>query len=192
MSRVLSNGTGVDSFISSETIPMTEKLSFNCSPEGEGDLTDARPSISDSESDADQDPADGGFSGNMRGGEGKTALQGEASPKKFDQGRGGKLDSSTNGFPVRPVDEPRDRTISSPWKDLDISVVISILTPLLSWAFGTEYVKNVLVAILLVYYLHQLIEGADACEMCLTFLTLGRFSSSMAIVPRIAQETTCT
>ncbi|KAF9647220.1 hypothetical protein BDM02DRAFT_3077556, partial [Thelephora ganbajun] len=44
------------------------------------------------------------------------------------------------------------------WKDLDISVVISILTPLLSWAFGREYMKNVLVAIFLVYYLHQLIE----------------------------------
>ena len=160
MTRVLSNATGVDSLISSATIPMSEKLAFHCPPEGEGDLTDARPSISDSDSDADQDLADGNFSGNGRGGEGKTAHQEEANGQQSDEELSGKLGSPPNGFMVRPVDELRDRTVSSPWKDLDVSVVISILTPLLSWAFGTEYVKNVLVAIFLVYYLHQLIEGS--------------------------------
>ena len=159
MSRVLSNATGVDSLISSATIPMTEKLSFHCPPEGEGDLTDARPSISDSESDVDQDLADGNLSGNGRSGEGKTAHQDEANCRQCDQESDGKPGSPANGFTVHPVNGLRDRTVSSPWKDLDVSVVISILTPLLSWAFGTEYVKNVLVAIFLVYYLHQLIEG---------------------------------
>jgi len=168
MSRVLSNATGVDSLISSATIPMTEKLSFHCPPEGEGDLTDARPSISDSESDADQDLADGNLSGNGRGGEGKATLQEEASSQQRGQELNGKPGSPINGYTVRPIDELRDRTVSSPWKDLDVSVVISILTPLLSWAFGTEYVKNVLVAIFLVYYLHQLIEGSCPCKICST------------------------
>ena len=172
MSRVLSNATGVDTLISSATIPMTEKLAFNCSPEGEGDLTDVRPSISDSESDVDQDLADGNFSGNMRSGERKATYQDETSCQQCDQEPNGRLDSPANGFAARPVDEIHERA-SSPWKDLDISVVISILTPLLSWAFGTEYVKNVLVAIFLVYYLHQLIEGSYACGTCLTLLTLG-------------------
>ena len=173
MSRVLSNATGVDSLISSATIPMTEKLSFHCPPEGEGDLTDARPSISDSESDADQDLADGNLSGNGRGGEGRTAHREEASCQQCDQESDGKPGSPASGFTVRPVGELRDRTVSSPWKDLDVSVVISILTPLLSWAFGTEYVKNVLVAIFLVYYLHQLIEGTYLRDIWSTLLSLG-------------------
>ena len=172
MSRVLSNATGVDTLISSATIPMTDKLSFHCAPEGEGDLTDARPSISDSESDIDQDPADATLSGSVGGREGK-ATQQEGDYQQYDQDSDGKFDSQTNGFTVRPADERYDRTTSSPWKELDISVVISILTPLLSWAFGREYMKNVLVAVLLVYYLHQLIEGPYACETCLTLLTLG-------------------
>ena len=154
MPRVLSNATGVDTLISSATIPMTEKLAFHCPPEGEGDLTDARPSISDSESDGEHDPADT-LSGSGGGGEGKTMQQEEASRRQHDEESDEKHDSQTNGFTVRPVDERP----TSPWKDLDISVVISILTPLLSWTFGREYVQNVLVAIFLVYYLHQLIEG---------------------------------
>lgn len=170
MARVLSNATGVDSLISSATVPMTDKLSFHCPPEGEGDLTDARPSISDSESDVDQD---GNISGSTRGGDGKTAQQEDASFQQCDEDSDRKLDSPTNGFPVRPADNLGDISTPSPWKDLDISVVISILTPLLSWAFGREYMKNVLVAIFLVYYLHQLIEGSYAREMCLTLLTLG-------------------
>ena len=184
MSKVPSNATGVDTLISSATIPMPEKFGFKCTPEGEGDLTDARQSISDSESDGDQDLADGNFSGNARGGEGKATHQEEASCQQCDEELG---DSPAGGFAVRPVD---DRPISSPWKDLDVSVVISLLTPLLSWTFGAEYVKNVLVALFLVYYLHQLIEGSCACEMRLTVLTL--FSSSMAIVSRVAQEAACT
>ena len=173
MPRVLSKATGVDTLISSATIPMTEKLSFHCPPEGEGDLTDARPSFSDSESDADQDLGDGSLSGGAKGGEGKATYQEESNSQQRDRDLDGRLGSPTNGFTIRPVDEFRDRSTASPWKDLDVSVVISILTPLLSWAFGTEYVKNILVAIFLVYYLHQLIEGQYTREMCLTLLNLG-------------------
>jgi hypothetical protein len=173
MSRVLSNATGVDALISSATIPMTEKLSFHCPPEGEGDLTDTRPSISDSESDMDQDLGDGNLSGSTRGGEGKTTHREEASCQQCDEELDGQLDPQTNGSAARSVDELPDRTTSSPWKDLDISVVISILTPLLSWAFGREYMKNVLVAIFLVYYLHQLIEGSYSTWNVLDFTDLG-------------------
>lgn len=158
MPRVLSNATGVDTLISSATIPMTDKLSFHCLPEGEGD-TDARPSISDSDSDLDQDLADGTLSGSMGGsGEGKPTKREEVNRQERDKETNGRLDSETNGYTIRPPDQLRDHPTSSPWRDLDISVVLSILTPLLSWAFGREYMKNILVAIFLVYYLHQLIE----------------------------------
>ena len=174
MSKVLSNATGVDTLISSATIPMTEKLSFHCSPEVEGD-TDARPSISESESDLDQDLADGTLSGSMGGGEGKSKQQEEGSYRQREKEADTGLDSQFNASPVRPFDEPNTHpSSSSGWRELDISVVISILTPLLSWAFGREYMKNVLVAIFLVYYLHQLIEGSCAREVCLTLLILGR------------------
>ena len=163
MPRVLSNATGVDTLISSATIPMTEKLSFQCSPEGEGD-TDARPSISDSDSDVDHDLVDGTHSGSMGSGDGKATKQEEASRQQRGK-EPERPDSQTNGFAARPRDQVHDQATSSPWRDLDISVVLSILTPLLSWAFGREYMKNILVAIFLVYYLHQLIEGSCTCEV---------------------------
>jgi hypothetical protein len=159
MTKVLSNATGVDTLISSATIPMTDKFSFHCPPEGEGD-TDARPSISDSESDVDEDLADRTLSGSMGDGEGKATQQEETSRKQRDQELDEKLDTQANGFTVRPVDELHDNIESSPRKDLDLSVVISILTPFLSWAFGKDYMKNIIVAVLLLYYLQQLIEGS--------------------------------
>ena len=158
MTRVLSNATGVDTLISSATIPMTDKFSFHCPPEGEGD-TDARPSISDSESDADQDLADVTLCGSMGGGEGEATPREGTIHKERGQDPNENLDAQTNGSAARFADELNDH-ITSPRKELDISVVISILTPLLSWAFGKEYMKNILVAVFLVYYLHQLIEGS--------------------------------
>ena len=170
MTRVLSNATGVDTLISSATVPMTEKFSFHCPPEGEGGDTDARPSISDSESDVDQDLGDRTLSGSMGDGEGKTTPQ-EATGHKGEPDE--KPDGQTNGFTVRPDDRPHDNIASSPRKDLDLSVVISLLIPLLCWVFGTEYTKNIIVVIFLLYYLHQLIEGSYWRERCLTLLTLG-------------------
>ena len=143
---------------------MTEKFSFHCPPEGEGD-TDARPSISDTESDIDQDLGDVTLNGSTGGGEGKATQQEETGRQQHGQTLNGKIDSQTNGFTFSPPDELQDHIVSSPRKDLDISVVISILTPLLSWAFGGEYMKNIIVAICLVYYLHQLIEGSYSRQM---------------------------
>lgn len=167
MTRVLSKATGVDTLISSATIPMTDKFSFHCPPEGEGD-TDARPSISDSESDVDQDLADATLSPSAGGGEGEATQREGTNRKRRDQELKEKLEARTNGFMAPPTDELQDHIFSSPWKDLDISVVISILTPLLSWAFGGEYMKNAFVALFLVYYLHQLIQGSHRHEMYLT------------------------
>ncbi|KAF9791975.1 hypothetical protein BJ322DRAFT_996754 [Thelephora terrestris] len=94
----------------------------------------------------------------MGSGDGKATQQEEARHRQRSKEPAGKPDSQTNGFTARPVDQLHDQAPSSPWRDLDMSVVISILTPLLSWAFGREYMKNILVAIFLIYYLHQLIE----------------------------------
>jgi hypothetical protein len=96
----------------------------------------------------------------MGSGDGKATQQEEARHRQRSKEPAGKPDSQTNGFTARPVDQLHDQAPSSPWRDLDMSVVISILTPLLSWAFGREYMKNILVAIFLIYYLHQLIEGS--------------------------------
>jgi len=55
VSRILSNATAVDSLTSSATALIAEKPSFRCSPNEEEGLTDTRPFVSGSESDADQD-----------------------------------------------------------------------------------------------------------------------------------------
>lgn len=47
------------------------------------------------------------------------------------------------------------------WYDFDFSVVLALLSPIANWLTGSDYVKNVLLVLLLVFYLHQIIEGGS-------------------------------
>jgi len=46
----------------------------------------------------------------------------------------------------------------SSWTDLDFSVLVVLLSPAGSWLFGHDHLKNLFVVLLLIFYLHQLIE----------------------------------
>ena len=47
------------------------------------------------------------------------------------------------------------------WYEFDISVVLALLSPIANWLTGSDYVKNILLIFLLVFYLHQIIEGGS-------------------------------
>ncbi|KAG8215489.1 hypothetical protein J3R82DRAFT_9122 [Butyriboletus roseoflavus] len=47
------------------------------------------------------------------------------------------------------------------WYEFDLSVVLALLSPIANWLTGSDYVKNILLIFLLVFYLHQLIEGGS-------------------------------
>ncbi|KAH0834104.1 hypothetical protein J3R83DRAFT_11392 [Lanmaoa asiatica] len=44
------------------------------------------------------------------------------------------------------------------WYEFDLSVVLALLSPIANWLTGSDYVKNILLILLLVFYLHQIIE----------------------------------
>ena len=46
------------------------------------------------------------------------------------------------------------------WSDLNLSMVVALVSPIGNWLTGSDHVKNLLLLMLLVFYLHQLIEGA--------------------------------
>lgn len=48
---------------------------------------------------------------------------------------------------------------SSGWLGLDLSIIVALVSPLGNLLTGGDHIKNVLLLLLLVYYLHQLVEG---------------------------------
>lgn len=47
----------------------------------------------------------------------------------------------------------------SSWADLDLSVVVALVSPIGSWLTGGDHIKNIFLIVLLIFYLHQLIQG---------------------------------
>lgn len=47
----------------------------------------------------------------------------------------------------------------SSWADLDLSIVVALVSPIGSWLTGGDHIKNLFLIVLLIFYLHQLIQG---------------------------------
>lgn len=47
----------------------------------------------------------------------------------------------------------------SSWTDLDLSVVVALAAPIGNWLTGNDHLKNLFLILLLIIYLHQLIQG---------------------------------
>lgn len=68
---------------------------------------------------------------------------------------------------ARPTESPWDAYPSqstsvgkkSFWADLDLSIIVAIVSPIGNWLTGGDHIKNLVLVILLIFYLHQLIEG---------------------------------
>jgi hypothetical protein len=59
-----------------------------------------------------------------------------------------------NGFSKGP---PR----SSSWADLDISIIVAVIAPLVNWLTGSDQIKNLFLVLFLIVYLHQLVQGVS-------------------------------
>ena len=55
------------------------------------------------------------------------------------------------------------------WYEFDPSVALALLSPVINWLTGSDHVKNVLLVFLLVFYLHQIIEGASRSVLSSAF-----------------------
>jgi hypothetical protein len=48
---------------------------------------------------------------------------------------------------------------SSSWADLDISIIVAVIAPLVNWLTGSDQIKNLFLILFLIVYLHQLVQG---------------------------------
>lgn len=48
---------------------------------------------------------------------------------------------------------------SSSWADLDLSIIVAVITPLVNWLTGSDQLKNLFLILFLIIYLHQLVQG---------------------------------
>ncbi|GLB44325.1 hypothetical protein LshimejAT787_1602550 [Lyophyllum shimeji] len=71
--------------------------------------------------------------------------------------------------PLAPINTsnlpPNDGSSSSPvspnsraWYEFDLAVVVALVSPIGNWLTGGDHIKNVFLIILLIFYLHQIIE----------------------------------
>ena len=63
--------------------------------------------------------------------------------------------SSTRG-------EPRVPHLSRAWYEFDLAVIVALVSPIGNWLTGGDHVKNLFLILLLIFYLHHLIEGGSS------------------------------
>ncbi|KAF9481092.1 hypothetical protein BDN70DRAFT_920097 [Pholiota conissans] len=94
---------------------------------------------------------------------------GHRSTEQEQQGPPPKLHATSK--PQRPVvstedlpnyREHKERSPMSPnsraWYEFDLAVVVALVSPVGNWLTGTDHIKNLLLIVLLIFYLHQIIE----------------------------------
>ena len=48
---------------------------------------------------------------------------------------------------------------SRAWYEFDLAVVVALVSPIGNWLTGGDHIKNLLLVSLLIFYLHQIVEG---------------------------------
>ncbi|KAK7046030.1 hypothetical protein VNI00_007025 [Paramarasmius palmivorus] len=54
--------------------------------------------------------------------------------------------------------------LDNAWYKFDLTVVAALVSPIGNWLTGGDHVKNVLLVLLLLFYLHQVIEGSTSTD----------------------------
>jgi hypothetical protein len=57
---------------------------------------------------------------------------------------------------TKPVTKKKE---SRTWSDLEWSMIIALVSPVGNWLTGSDHVKHLFLLLLLIFYLHQLVEG---------------------------------
>lgn len=86
------------------------------------------------------------------------------------------LDANVAGSPVPGMGLKRSAAIAShslprdrSWYEFDLTVVAALASPIGNWLTGGDHVKNAILVLFLLFYLHQIIEGECFHISCLTF-----------------------
>lgn len=60
---------------------------------------------------------------------------------------------------------------SRAWYEFDLAVLVALVSPIGNWLTGGDYIKNVCLIMLLIFYLHQIIEGSFLSDILSDSLT---------------------
>lgn len=73
----------------------------------------------------------------------------------------GKGVAHSNGTADTPPAQDRTKTEKKArsWSDIDLSLVVALVSPIGNWLTGSDHVKNLFLILLLIFYLHQTVEG---------------------------------
>ncbi|TCD62972.1 hypothetical protein EIP91_006179 [Steccherinum ochraceum] len=63
------------------------------------------------------------------------------------------VDADSDYRPTRETQEEKKT-----WYDLDLSLIVALVSPVGNWLTGSDHIKNLFLILLLIFYLHQLIE----------------------------------
>ena len=58
--------------------------------------------------------------------------------------------------------ESRESHLSRAWYEFDLAVIVALVSPIGNWLTGGDHVKNLFLILLLIFYLHHLIEGGSS------------------------------
>ena len=77
------------------------------------------------------------------------------------KGKGVRIDPRRADAPNRSPDVSAATKAkeSRSWSDLEWSMIIALVSPVGNWLTGSDHVKNLFLLLLLIFYLHQLVEG---------------------------------
>ena len=98
-------------------------------------------------------------------------------PKMRGKGKERAGSTSATGSPVSPTriradsfsSQESQRQPSRSWTDLNMSIIVALISPIGNWLTGSDHVKHLCLLLLLVYYLHQLIEGEYNLSLTLVY-----------------------
>ena len=109
-----------------------------------------------------------------------------------------KLDTLGLGAATQLQSSPRMRYSSSSsmsptsraWYEFDLAVVVALVSPIGNWLTGGDHIKNLLLIVLLIFYLHQIIESTSlSSPLPLPTLTDAYpLQSSMGPLPKITPK----
>jgi len=73
--------------------------------------------------------------------------------------------------PASPQEDALFPPDSRPWYQSNFPILVAVASPLANWFTGTDYIKNLFLVALVVFYFHQLIEGLSFLYSPQTSLT---------------------
>ena len=93
----------------------------------------------------------------------------------YKNGEGSSKDLKGKGIAHadRPADTPLPGQLRSKaekksrsWSDVDLSLIVALVSPIGNWLTGSDHIKNLFLILLLIFYLHQLVEGELLTYWC--------------------------